>query len=141
MNSTFVFRFNNQGKVRIIVSKHGEIWFVLDDLCKVLGLSDVSPIVQMLDKDEKSTYTVRTLFGNKKMSVISELGLWDVVYHYKVSSVEKVCEWLLFKVKPVVRGFRKPDNFYTEFIQRCLKILDLLKRCSLTNSKGTSKQK
>lgn len=141
MNSTFVFRFNNQGKVRIIVSKHGEIWFVLDDLCKVLELFDVSPIVQMLDKDKKGTYSVRTLFGNKKMSVISELGLWTVVYHYKASSVEDVCEWLLFKVKPIVRGFRKPSNFYTELVSRGLKFLDILKRCSLTISKVTSKQK
>ena len=141
MNNTFVFKFNNRGKVRIIVSKHGEVWFVLDNLCKVLELSDVSPIVQMLDKDEKGTYSIRTLFGNKKMSIISEMGLWNIVYHYKASSVEDVCEWLLFKVKPVVRGFRKHDNFYTELVSRCLKFLDILKRCSLPISKGTFKQK
>lgn len=126
MNETFVFKFNNRGKVRIVVSKHGEIWFVLDDLCKVLELSDVSPIVQIMDEDEKGVYTVRTLFGNKKMSVISEVGLWNIVYHYKVSSVEEVCDWLLFKVKPVVRGFRKPSNLRTEIITIGLRIFDKL---------------
>lgn len=141
MNSIFVFRFNNQGKVRIIVSKYGEVWFVLDDLCKVLELSDVSPIVQMLDKDEKGTHIVSTLFGNKRMSIISEIGLWNIVYHYKASSVEDVCEWLLFKVKPVVRGFRKPGNFYTELVSRCLKFLDILKKGFLRITEGTSKQK
>ena len=128
MNETFVFKFNDWDKVRIIVSKHGEIWFVLDDLCKVLELSDVSPIVQMLDENEKGTYRVRTLFGNKKMFIISEIGLWNIVYHYKVSSVEEICEWLLFKVKPVIRGFRKHSNLRTEITVIWWKIFDKLKR-------------
>lgn len=128
MNETFVFKFNDWGEVRIIVSKYGEIWFVLDDLCKVLELSDVSPIVQMLDENEKGTYNIRTLFGNKKMSIISEIGLWNIVYHYKVSSVEEICEWLLFKVKPVVRGFRKHSNLRTKITVTGWKIFNKLKR-------------
>lgn len=128
MNETFVFKFNDRGKVRIIVSKHGEIWFVLDDLCKVLELSNVSPIIQTMNEDEKDVYNVRTLFRNKKMSIISEIGLWNIVYHYKVSSVEEICEWLLFKVKPVVRGFRKHSNLRTEITVIGWKIFDKLKR-------------
>lgn len=126
MNETFVFKFNNRGKVRIIVSKHGKTWFVLDDLCKVLELSDVSSIVRMLNEDEKGTYTVRTLFGNKKMSVISEVGLWTIMHHCKVSSVEEICEWLLSKVKPVVRGLKKHSNLRTEITIICLRIFDKL---------------
>lgn len=127
MNNMFVFNFNNQGRIRIIVTKNEDIKFVLDDICKVLNLSDVDSIVQSINEYEKDMCRVRTLFGYKKMYLISEIGLWNLVYHYKESSVDDICEWLMFKVKPVIKGFRKHSNLRTEIALMCLKIFGKLK--------------
>lgn len=127
MNNMFVFNFNNQGRIRIIVTKNEDIKFVLDDICKVLNLSDVDSIVQSINEYEKDMCRVRTLFGYKKMYLISEIGLWNLVYHYKESSVDDICEWLTFKVKPVIKGFRKHSNLRTEIALMCLKIFGKLK--------------
>lgn len=127
MNDMFVFNFNNQGRVRIIVPKSENVWFVLDDICKVLNLPDVNSIAQFIDKDEKDVCRAHTFFGYKKMYLISEIGLWNLIYHYKESSVDDICEWLAFKVKPVIKGFRKHSNLRTEITLIYLKIFGKLK--------------
>ena len=55
MNGLKIFEYENR-KVRTSV-KDGEIWWVLKDVCDVLGISNSRRVAERLDEDEKSNVT------------------------------------------------------------------------------------
>lgn len=55
-----------------MVTKDGEPWFVAADVCKALGIKNVSQAVLALDGDERGIYNVSTPGGMQTVSVLSE---------------------------------------------------------------------
>ena len=51
-NGIQVFENNDFGKVRV-VERDGEPWFVAADVCRALGLEQVSRALDRLDEDER----------------------------------------------------------------------------------------
>lgn len=50
------FTFNNNGllaDVRIHISETGEPWFVANDICSLLDISDIKQAISRLDDDER----------------------------------------------------------------------------------------
>ena len=62
-------------KVRV-VTKEGDPWFVLADVCHALDLRDPSAVTKSLDKDEKGKNSIRTPGGPQNLIVVSESGLY-----------------------------------------------------------------
>lgn len=89
-NNVTVFKFENN-EVRTL-TKNGEPWFVLADVCKVLGLTTPSRVAERLDADEKGMSLIHTLGGNQSMTTINESGLYAVI---------------LRSDKPQAKSFRK----------------------------------
>jgi prophage antirepressor-like protein len=58
MNNLAVFNFNNN-QVRVI-TKNNEPWFVVKDLCKVLGISKQRDAISRLDEDERGSVKLDT---------------------------------------------------------------------------------
>jgi len=102
MDAVTVFNFQDQHEVRTVV-RDGEPWFVAKDICDILELTDVSQTVQSLGDDEKGTYSIRTLGGSQRMSVISESGLYALVFKSRKPEAQAFRKWVTSEVLPTIR--------------------------------------
>lgn len=102
MDAVTVFNFQDQHEVRTVI-RDGEPWFVAKDICDILELTDVSQTVQLLSDDEKGTYSIRTLGGNQRMSVVSESGLYALVFKSRKPEAQAFRKWVTSEVLPTIR--------------------------------------
>jgi prophage antirepressor-like protein len=65
-------------QVRMLV-RNEEPWWVANDICARLGLSNPRKAVGDLDEDEKGVTTGDTLGGPQEMLIINESGLYSLI--------------------------------------------------------------
>jgi len=101
MEAIQIFNFNGFN-IRII-EKDGEPWFVLKDVCDILGLR--SPDVrQRLSDDVVSTHTVTDTLGRANTAtIINEDGLYDVILESRKPEARKFRKWVTSEVLPSIR--------------------------------------
>ena len=73
-----VFEYQNS-KVRT-VDMDGEAWFVLKDVCAVLGISNNRMAADRLDDDEKGVSLIDTLGGKQAVATVSESGVDALIF-------------------------------------------------------------
>lgn len=101
MNELQTFTYNNS-QVRT-VDKNGEPWFVLKDVCDILGLGTPARVAERLDEDEKGMSSIHTLGGKQEMTVISESGLYNVILRSDKPEAKPFRKWVTSKVLPAIR--------------------------------------
>lgn len=101
MNEMQVFKYEDN-EVRT-VEQGGEVWWVLADVCRVLGLSEPHRVAHRLDEDEKGRTQITTLGGNQKMTIISESGLYKVILRSDKPEAKKFTRWVTREVLPTIR--------------------------------------
>jgi len=95
--------FNYQEKEVRTVIKDGEPWFVASDVCKILEVVDTWYAVNRLSENMKGTDTISTLGGNQAMCIISEAGVYKLVFTSRKPEAEKFTDWLASEVIPSIR--------------------------------------
>ena len=68
--------FNYEGNEVRTIQKDGETWWVLKDVCDILGLSNPTKVAQRLYEDERSNFE---LGSQGKTNVVNEFGLYNVI--------------------------------------------------------------
>lgn len=101
MNEMQVFKYG-YNEVRT-VEQGGEVWWVLADVCRVLGLSEPHRVAHRLDEDEKGRTQITTLGGDQKMTIISESGLYKVILRSDKPEAKKFTRWVTHEVLPTIR--------------------------------------
>lgn len=101
MNNLQIFNFESRN-IRII-DREGNPWFVAKDVCDVLELSDVSMSIQRLNENQKGTSIIGTPGGKQEMSIISEPGLYKLVFQSRKPEAEKFTDWITSEVIPQIR--------------------------------------
>jgi hypothetical protein len=82
----------------------GEVpWFVGSDVAKVLGHRDATAALRSLDDDEKGTHNVCTLGGEQTMIIISEAGVYRLIFSSRKPEAERFKRWLAHEVLPALR--------------------------------------
>jgi len=102
MSNLIPFEYNSR-QVRTIV-KDGEPWFVAKDVCDILEISNGRDAVSRLDEDEKNTvaFTDGTP-GNPNMTIISESGVYALVFTSRKEEAENFKRWVRKEVIPSIR--------------------------------------
>lgn len=78
MNELQIFSYQSH-EVRT-VEMNCEPWFVLKDVCDVLGLSTPARVAERLDSDEVSqAHLIDSVGRSQEMTIISESGLYNVI--------------------------------------------------------------
>lgn len=85
------------------VRKDGAPWFVLKDVCGVLGIANDRNISARLDTDEKGVHLVDTLGGVQEMTCISESGLYNVILRSDKPEAKPFRKWVTAEVLPAIR--------------------------------------
>lgn len=101
MNGIKTFDYN--GKSVRTVQKGGEPWWVLKDVCEVLGLSSPHKVFERLDEDEKGRNQIPTLGGDQEMAIINESGLYNVILRSDKPEAKPFRKWVTSEVLPSIR--------------------------------------
>ena len=87
-----------------IHDRNGEPWFIATDVCKILGIKNVSKAIAPLDVDEKATITISDSGIRPYFSlIISESGLYSLVYRSRKSEAKAFSKWVRSEVLPTLR--------------------------------------
>lgn len=99
MNELQVFKNDLFGEVRT-VTIDGEVWFVLIDVCKALGLSNPSMVASRLDEDERAKFD---LGRQGEAVVINESGLYTVLLRSDKPVAKPFRKWVTSDILPTIR--------------------------------------
>lgn len=89
--------------IRISIDENGRPWFVLADLCRVLGSRNPSNVANRLPEDEKGIDKVSTLGGIQKMITVNEAGLYTFLLRSNSPQAEPFRRWVTHEVLPAIR--------------------------------------
>lgn len=99
--------FNNK-EIRFI-EKDDEYWAVAGDVAKVLGYSQTSNMLRMIDKEDVTTHNVKVTSNSKfarktqPASVISEYGIYEAIWNSRRDEAREFKKW----VKQVIKELRQ----------------------------------
>ena len=97
--------FNHLGNdIRVTTNEQGEPLFVLKDICGALDLKNISDVASRLDEDGVGTTEVIDNLGRtQKTNVITEAGLYEVIFMSRKPEAEKFERWVFEEVLPSIR--------------------------------------
>lgn len=99
MNELQTFTYNNT-QFRTITKNNGEKWFVLKDVCDILGIANTTQTAARLDEDERSMFNI----GRQgEVNIISESGLYNVILRSDKPEAKPFRKWVTAEVLPSIR--------------------------------------
>jgi anti-repressor protein len=101
-NQLAVFRYQDT-QVRTVTDEQGEPWFVAKDVCEVLDLGDVSKAVSRLPQSMKGTNSILTPGGHQDMLIVTEAGLYKLIFTSRKPEAEAFTDWVVEEVLPSIR--------------------------------------
>lgn len=96
--------FNYQSNEVRTVEMDGEPWFVLKDVCTVLGISHITDTAKRMDEDEVGQTEVIDSMGRKQSTyIINESGLYNVILRSDKPEAKPFRKWVTSEVLPQIR--------------------------------------
>jgi prophage antirepressor-like protein len=110
-NSIVPFLFEGETLTRVVV-RGGDPWFVASDVARVLGYRDAPNAVRRLQDDEKAYSETSSEGGDQGRLVISESGLYALIFCSRKPSAIKFRKWVTSEVLPTLRktGSYRPQR-------------------------------
>ena len=81
----------------------GEVWFIANEVCNLLDIKNASDAVSRLDEDEKQTSVLPISGQNRKVNLISESGLYALIFKSSKPSAKRFRKWVTKEVIPAIR--------------------------------------
>lgn len=108
MNEIKVFNSVEFGEIRTVIV-NDEPMFCLGDICKALGIKNVTDVAKRLDEDER---TRLNLGRAGETNFVTESGLYAVVLRSDKPAAKKFRKWVTSEVLPSIRkhGIYATDN-------------------------------
>lgn len=86
------------------VLQDGEVWWVLLDVCRALGLGSPHKVAARLDEDERNLIPVIDGVGRRQeTAVINESGLYSVILRSDKPEAKAFKRWVTHEVLPSIR--------------------------------------
>jgi len=85
------------------VDMDGEAWFVANDVMALLGLTNITETLRALDDDEKQTSVILKSGQNRKVWLVNESGLYNLIFKSKKPSAIRFRKWVTKVVLPAIR--------------------------------------
>lgn len=93
----------NGHDIRFVEKESSEWWAVASDVAKALGYRMASDMTRFLDSEEKGTHIVRMEEVSRKMSLISETGIYEAVFNSRRGEAKDFKRW----VKQLIKTLRQ----------------------------------
>lgn len=107
--SELALNFNFDSILVHTISKSlDEVWFMLKDVCDVLGIGNPSDVWNRLDEDEKDNLDFVEVMSNgvirtRKVHFINEPGLYTVILRSNSEKAKPFRRWVTHEVLPSIR--------------------------------------
>lgn len=96
------FDYNGQSVRTVVID--GEPWFVLADLCAVLGLGSPHKVADRIDPDARNqTPVIDSLGRSQTATIVNESGMYEVVIRSDKPEAVTFRRWLTGTVLPTIR--------------------------------------
>lgn len=97
--------FNHLGNnIRVMTDEQGEPWFVLNDICGVLGITNTRNVAGRLDGDCVRPADVTDNLGRlRQTNVVNEAGLYEVIIRSDKPEATQFRRWVTSEVLPSIR--------------------------------------
>ena len=103
---------DNQIQVFLYGDKHvrtqninGEVWFVAKDVCDILEIQNIRQNIKTLDDDEKGVCKIYTHGGTQNMTVVSEPGLYKLIFRSNKPEAKEFTRWVTHTLLPQVHHY------------------------------------
>lgn len=108
------------------IQKGGEVWWVLKDVCDVLGLKNPTMIADRLEEDEVTKFNLGGLSG--ATNIINESGLYNVILRSDKPQAKPFRKWVTSEVLPSIRknGVYMTDQKAYDIVHNPNTLADLL---------------
>jgi prophage antirepressor-like protein len=139
------FNHDNFGDVRV-VDIEGKPWIVAKDVCKAFGDTNPKRSIRRLDPADKGVSLVATPGGPQKMTVITEPGLYDLLFNMRpnqspkhdektkkrIAELDAFLHWVCHDILPSIRKHgayivTKPEDTEADIMARALNIAERIK--------------
>jgi len=104
MNELQIFSY--EGTPLRTIEREDGVWWVLKDVCKVLGIVDHNTVSRRLDDDEKGVGEILSLSGKggvQEATIINEPGLYSVIFRSGKPEAKDFKRWVTHEVLPTLR--------------------------------------
>ena len=122
--------FDYKGKQVRTIQKDGETWWVLKDVCAVLGISDVRRVAERLDVDEWRQTPVSDRLGRSQDTyIINESGLYNVILRSDKAEAKPFRKWVTGEVLPSIRktgGYGRQDEALLKLTEHVGKLTEMV---------------
>ncbi len=136
-----IFNHKEFGNLTVI-KKNDDIWFIVNEVCGMLGLKDGKNVARNLKKnlelikvDTKGVFSItplQTAGGIQNVSIVSEIGLYELIGQSRKKEAIRFRYWINSEVLPSIRkhGFystgQNPFENYTEldWIKKAVKTIE-----------------
>ncbi len=111
-----IFENEKFGQIRTI-TKDGEPWFVLADVCRALEIRNSRMVASRLDRDELMSVKLTSGGQRREMTVINESGLYAVIIRSDKPQAQSFRKWLTSEVIPTIRrtgGYVSNEEMFIE---------------------------
>lgn len=109
--------FDWQGTpLRTFRDAKGLVWFVAQDVCRALDLTNTARALARLDEDTKGVTTVNTPGGPQEVKTINEPGLYALIFRSNKAAAKAFQRWVTNDVLPAIRQ----DGLYIRGEERLL---------------------
>ena len=95
--------FNYEGNQVRTIQRDGETWWVLKDVCVILGIQNHKDVVARLDEDEKGVDSIVTPGGSQRMIIVNESGLYSVIVRSDKPEARRFQRWVTHEVLSSIR--------------------------------------
>jgi prophage antirepressor-like protein len=139
MNTT-VQLFNNPqfGEVRVVRRENNEVFFVANDVAKILGyIYPANAIQDHVDEYDKIIVQLSDIqdvdktphLKGSRITIINESGVYSLVFGSKLDSAKQFKRWITAEVLPAIRrtgGYMmtRPEETPEEIMARALKVAE-----------------
>lgn len=92
-----------------VIEQNGEPWFVGKDVCNALDIKNHNDALSSLDEDEKGVAITDPLYqserggGAQTTTIVSEPGVYRLVFRSRKQEAERFKRWLAHEVLPQIR--------------------------------------
>ncbi|WP_228839600.1 phage antirepressor [Nocardia cyriacigeorgica] len=95
--------FVYQGATLRAISIDGEPGFIANDVCAILDIRNSRDALGRLDVDEKGVVTTDTLGGPQQTAIVTESGLYSLIFTSRKPEAREFKRWVTHEVLPAIR--------------------------------------
>ena len=104
LDPVFTFAHENQRHpMRCVQAPEGHLWFVAQDICRALELTNTARALSRLDADEKGVTSMNTIQGSQTLSTVNEAGLYALILRSRKPAAKVFKRWVTHDVLPAIR--------------------------------------